>query len=389
MFGWLRSSDHDARAQAPLRVLLAIPSYRGGGAERVVTTLARRLTRKHFEVHLVVVQNDGSLGQTVPEDVARHSLDCRRVSQAAWPLLRLVRNLQPDVMLTAASHLNALAGMLRPLFPRRTRLIIRETGVLATSLDAWRAGRLFQPLMAAAYRQADSVIGQSEFALNEIHGLFSVPRERLKRIANPVEVDQFSPEKLAGTPSPFPSGPGPFLLGVGRLGPEKGFDRAIQALPELKQTHPHAQLWIIGEGAEQASLRQLAEDLGVGDSVFLPGFQSDVSRWMTHADLFVLSSRTESLPNVLLEAVASECPVISLHHPGGTREVLTSLGLTDRWVSSLTPWQENWFSRPTTEVRDRLVEQYHWQRIVAEYEQLFVEVVSGESSVVSAESQVA
>ena len=389
MFGWLRSSNHDARAQAPLRVLLAIPSYRGGGAERVVTTLARRLSREHFEVHLVVVQNDGSLGQTVPEDVARHSLECSRVSQAALPLLRLVRSLQPDVVLTAASHLNALAGMLRPLFPKRTRLIIRETGVLATSLAVWRAGRLFQPLMAAAYRQADSVIGQSEFALNEIHGLFSVPRERLKRIANPVEVDQFSPEKLAGTPSPFPPGPGPFLLGVGRLGPEKGFDRAIQALPELKQTHPHAQLWIIGEGAEQASLRQLAENLGVGDSVFLPGFQSDVSRWMTHADLFVLSSRSESLPNVLLEAVASECPVISLHHPGGTCEVLASLGLADRWVSSLTPWQENWFSRPTTEVRERLVEQYHWQRILAEYEQLFVEVARGRSSVVSADSQVA
>lgn len=375
MFGWLRSTHHDARSHSQLRVLLAIPSYRGGGAERVVTTLARRLSRKRFEIHLVVVRNDGPLGDSLPVDVTRHSLDCSRVSKSALPFLRLIRQLQPDIVLTAASHLNALAGMLRPLLPKRTRLVIRETGVLATSLAVWRAGRIFQPVMAAAYRQADCVIGQSAFALHEIQEQFSVPPARLKRIANPVEVDQHQPLAIAATPSPFPAGPGPFLLCVGRLGPEKGFDRAIQALPVLKQTHPDAQLWIVGEGTERASLRKLAEDLGVGESVHLPGFQSDVARWMSHADLFVLSSRTESLPNSLLEAVSCECPVIALEHPGGTREVLTSLGLADRWVTSLTPWNEDWFARPAADVRARLIEQYHWQQIVSEYEQLFGDLV--------------
>ncbi len=389
MFGWLRSSVHDGRTRTPLRVLLGIPSYRGGGAERVMTTLARRISREQFEVHLVVVQDEGPLGQTMPEDVTRHSLNCSRVSQAALPLLRLVRRLQPDVVLTAASHLNALAGMLKPLFPKRTRLMIRETGVLATSLATWRAGRVFQPLMGAAYRQADCVIGQSKFALDEIHGLFSVPRERLRRIANPVEVDQLSREKSAGTASPYPPGPGPILLGVGRLGPEKGFDRALRALPALLQHHPHAQLWIIGEGAERPSLQRLAEELGVSQSVFLPGFQSDVSRWMAHADLFVLSSRSESLPNVLLEAVACECPVISLEHPGGTSELLASLRLSDRWVSSLVPWQVDWFNPPAPEVRERLVEQYHWQHILGEYEQLFIKVARGHSSVVQAQREAA
>ena len=389
MFGWLNSTKQVPLAETPLRVLLAIPSYRCGGAERVITTLARRISRERFDVHLVVVQDEGPLSDSLPSDVTRHALRCQRVSQAGIPLLRLVRNLQPDVVLTAASHLNALAGMLRPLFPKRTRLIIRETGVLATSLAAWRAGRWLQPLLGAAYRQADCVIGQSEFALNEIHQLFSVPRKRLKRIANPVEVDQLARDTTIGTPSPFPSGPGPDLLGVGRLGPEKGFDRAIQALPALLQTHPHAQLWIIGEGAERAALRQLAVELGVGDRVLMPGFQTDVSRWMSHADLFVLSSRTESLPNVLLEAVACGCPVISLEHPGGTREVLESLGLTDRWVSSLTPWNDHWFSRPLPIVRERLVQQYHWQRIVSEYEQLFADLVRGQSVVVCSESQAA
>ncbi len=386
MFGWLRSSGNTARPRERLRVLLAIPSYRGGGAERVVTTLARRLSRDRFEVHLVVVQDDGPLGQELPVDVVQHDLNCRRVSQAALPLLRLVRQLRPDVVMTAASHLNVLAGMLRPAFPGSTKLVIRETGVLETSLATWHGGRIMKPLLAASYRQAERVIGQSSFALEEIHAVFGVPRQRLTRIANPVEGELLTPELRSHTDSPFSPG-GPHLLCVGRLGPEKGFDRAIAALPALKQTHPNAQLWIIGEGTERAALEQQARQLGVAESVHLPGFQSDVPRWMAHADLFVLSSRSESLPNVLLEAVACGCPVVALEQIGGTREVLDQLGLTNRWVTSLSPWREEWFSRPGPEVREQLIEQFHWQSIVAEYERMLEEVVR-DAEVVSVQSSV-
>lgn len=385
MSGGRPSTGSNRHAGDIPRVLLAIPSYRGGGAERVVTSLARRLSRDRFDVHLTVIEDDGPLGQTLPDDVTRHSLSCRRVSQAALPLLRLVRQLRPQIVLTAASHLNALAGMLRPAFPRGTHLIVRETGVLETSLVAWRFGRVFKPALALAYRQADRVIGQSSFALHELHAQLGVSRERLARIANPVEVDALAPSIREQTTSPF--GPqlesqislngwsrGPHLLGVGRLGAEKGFDRLIQAFPELKRSHPHAELWILGEGSERTNLQRLADDLGVGRSVHLPGYQSDVSRWMAHADLFVLSSRTESLPNVLLEAVSCGCPVVALEQVGGAREILDQLGMSERWVTSLLPWQEEWFDRPDPAVREALVTHFHWKRIVAQYEELFEDV---------------
>ncbi len=380
MFHWLRSSEDASSQGKPLRVLLTIPSFGGGGAERVITTLARRLNRNRFEVHLAVVNNIGPLGENLPADIARHSLDRKRVSQAAIPLLRLVRKLQPDVLLTASPHLNMLAGMLSPLFPRRTRLVLRETSVLARSLAAWGTGRLLLPLLAAAYRQADRVIGQSEFATQELHDVFSIPWERLIRIANPVDVAETASSKPPSSTSPFPAGTGPHLLGVGRLNPVKGFDRAIQALPSLLQTQPQAQLWLIGEGHERAKLQSLAQELGVADHVFLPGFQTDVTHWLTHADLFVLSSRSESLPNALLEAVASECPVISLQHPGGTLEAIKTLGLSDRWIESLTPWNAGWFDRPAPEVRERLIKAYHFHQIVSEYEQLFQDITGHSKS---------
>lgn len=381
MFHWLRSSNDAASQRTLLRVLLTIPSFGGGGAERVMTTLARRLDRRRFEVHLAVVNNIGPLGENLPADITRHSLDRKRVSQAAIPLLRLVRQVQPDVLLTASPHLNMLAGLLSPLFPRRTHLVLRETSVLARSLAAWGTGRLLLPLLAAAYRRADRVIGQSEFATQELHDVFSVPWERLISIANPVEASDTTGHStldslILASPNPFPEGTGPHLLGVGRLHPVKGFDRAIEALPSLLQTHPQAQLWLIGEGSERSRLQSLAQSLGVADHLFMPGFQTDVNRWLAHSDLFVLSSRSESLPNALLEAVASGCPVISLQHPGGTHEAITALGLADRWVESLVPWNDHWFNRPSPEVRQRLIRKYHWQQIVSDYEQLF-EVITG------------
>jgi glycosyltransferase involved in cell wall biosynthesis len=377
MFHWLRSSNDAASQRTLLRVLLTIPSFGGGGAERVMTTLARRLDRRRFEVHLAVVNNIGPLGENLPADITRHSLDRKRVSQAAIPLLRLVRQVQPDVLLTASPHLNMLGGPAES--PSSLAELTWYFARQACWLGRWQPGgrgRLLLPLLAAAYRRADRVIGQSEFATQELHDVFSVPWERLISIANPVEVSDTTGHSTLAPPNPFPEGTGPHLLGVGRLHPVKGFDRAIEALPSLLQTHPQAQLWLIGEGSERSRLQSLAQSLGVADHLFMPGFQTDVNRWLAHADLFVLSSRSESLPNALLEAVASGCPVISLQHPGGTHEAITALGQADRWVESLVPWNDHWFNRPSPEVRQRLIRKYHWQQIVSDYEQLF-EVITG------------
>ncbi len=119
MSGSRPSAGSNPRAGNLPRVLLAIPVIEGGWCRaRVVTSLARRLSRDRFDIHLAVIEDDGPLGQTLPDDVTVIACPVAGLSQAALPFLRLVRQLRPQVVLTAASHLNALAGMLRPAFPR-------------------------------------------------------------------------------------------------------------------------------------------------------------------------------------------------------------------------------------------------------------------------------
>ena len=96
---------------------------------------------------------------------------------------------------------------------------------------------------------------------------------------------------------------------------------------------------------------------------------------MSHADLFVMSSVSESLPNALLEAIACSCPIVSTMHIGGTKEVLTHVGLLNRWVGSLSPWKNEWFERPSCEVREKLLDEFNQKKIVNQYEQLFQSII--------------
>jgi glycosyltransferase involved in cell wall biosynthesis len=176
---------------------------------------------------------------------------------------------------------------------------------------------------------------------------FGVPARRMLTIFNPVDVATLQAEARA-VASPYAgSSKGPHVLGVGRLVRQKGFDRLIRAFAALREREPDAQLWILGDdpgGRDSASqaLRALRAELDLEACVHFPGYRSDVPAWLAHADLFVLSSRYEGLPNVLLEALACGCPVVALDGPGGAGEILRRCGLPERLVTDLR-WDPAWF----------------------------------------------
>jgi len=160
------------------------------------------------------------------------------------------------------------------------------------------------------------------------------------------------------------------VVAIGRLGSEKGFDRLIRAFSFLLAKKPNARLWILGKGELENNLKELINSLGLIEKVFLIGFQKNPFLWLRHADLFVLSSRFEGLPNALLEALACGCSVVALRHPGGTQEVLEECGLLERFVPSLEAWPEVWWERPQPEVSFLLNHKFNIIRITGEYEDL-------------------
>jgi glycosyltransferase involved in cell wall biosynthesis len=153
-----------------------------------------------------------------------------------------------------------------------------------------------------------------------------VPGNRLAVIRNAARLHAFAtpaPEYRAKLRSHFPADTpvSHVVLAAGRLSPEKGFAVLLDAAAELLKTNPHCGFVLFGDGAERAKLEARTRELGVADHFRMPGFTPELDKYLPFADVVVLPSFTEGLPNVALEASAAGVPVVATA-VGGTPEVV-------------------------------------------------------------------
>jgi glycosyltransferase involved in cell wall biosynthesis len=282
--------------------------------------LARGLSPQKYELHLGLVTQDRADGEEVPSWVHLHALGAPRVRAGAFRLLRLVCRLKPDLILSGMFHLNFLVLLLRPLFPRGTRILVRQNGTVSAALAfgglPWTTGWLYRLL----YRRADRVICQTEAMAKDLARELGVLESRLAVIPNPVDLAEI--RSFTGHEPELWSGPGPRLLAVGRLSREKGFDLLLTALVAVRAQIPGASLLIAGTGPEEAALKQQCHALGLDRAVGFAGYLARPWRAFPDATLFVLPSRHEGLPNALLEAAAGGLPLVAMPASGGVVELL-------------------------------------------------------------------
>ncbi len=175
-----------------------------------------------------------------------------------------------------------------------------------------------------AARQAQASIGVCG-ALVDVLRSWGLPPEKLHVLRNGVDLQRFHrcPDEGLRARAGLKAGEGPLLLSVGHLIERKGHHLVIEALAELRATHPHARLVIIGEGDERAALEALIQRLGLQGRVLLTGSlpQSELPGWYSSADALVLASSREGWANVLLESMACGTPVVATNI-WGTPEVV-------------------------------------------------------------------
>jgi glycosyltransferase involved in cell wall biosynthesis len=302
------------------KVLFLIPFFTVGGAERVLLTLLCHLDRNRFEPHLGLLQAKGEFMGDIPKDVVIHDLRISRVRYALPSIVRLAWKVKPDVILSTLAHLNLALISSRFLLPRGTRLLIREAVVASASIpQETRHPRVWEWLYRRLYKRADKIVCLSDSMVRDLIERFDVPTRKIVRIYNPVDIAAM--RQLAGNgKSPY-SGSGPHLIAAGRLCRQKGFDVLVNAMPAIVEHLPNARLTILGEGPLRVQLTEQVQRLGLAESVHFLGFRSNPWPYFKHADLFVLPSRYEGLPNVLLEARACGVPAVATDCPGGTREI--------------------------------------------------------------------
>jgi glycosyltransferase involved in cell wall biosynthesis len=233
-------------------------------------------------------------------------------------MLRVIRNVRPAVVVSTQGYMNMALLLLHPFFPG-ARLIVRE--VIG---ERYLENSRFQPLLYRVYlrlvRRAARIVVQSDAVQREMTARLGAPPGHVVRVYNPVDAERIATRARAAAPLDVREGP--HVVAAGRLGHQKGFDLLVEAFAGVRQMLGRGTLTILGDGPDRAALMARADALGIGDAVRLVGFQENPFAYFGAADIFVLSSRYEGLPNVVLEALASGCPVVAFDCPHGAREIV-------------------------------------------------------------------
>lgn len=182
--------------------------------------------------------------------------------------------------------------------------------------------RALPDLARRFFPRADAVVASSRGVAEDLARAAGLPRERIVPIHNPVRIGEvrWRAREPAGHPWLDGAGP-PVVLAAGKLKPQKDFPTLLRAFARLRRRR-EVRLVVLGEGAGRPGLLALARELGVAADVALPGFVSNPFAFMARSALFALSSAWEGFANVIVEALACGCPVVSTDCPSGPSEIL-------------------------------------------------------------------
>jgi glycosyltransferase involved in cell wall biosynthesis len=335
-----------------LHIAILLKSLRGGGAERVMLTLAAEFARRGHRVELVLGQMRGPLKSALPDGIEARELEVCSLPRLVRTLMRLprgtmkdsgimllqkvpkivrmlpslegyLRERHPDVLLSTLSKANIVASWACRLAATGTALVLREANQFSVALNPKnKFDRLLPTLAARWYRKAASIIAVSEGVRRDLSATLGIPPGEIVPILNPVDLPRIRAlcEQQPAETNNWPPLE-PFVLAVGKLTPQKDYDTLLRAFVRVRKQHA-VRLIILGEGYEERRLRSLATELRIVDQVQLPGHVDNPYAYMRRARVFVLSSAWEGCPNVLLEALACGCSIVSTDCPSGPREIL-------------------------------------------------------------------
>jgi glycosyltransferase involved in cell wall biosynthesis len=305
------------------RLAFFLPGLYDGGAERIMLNLANGITSRGYPLDLVLARAEGPFMDQIPASVRLVNLNASRVVTSPPALIRYLQRERPTALLSIL-YANYIAAWTKRLGGVPVRVILAEHNTLSSAVkgSSELRLRLFPSLARWFYPWADGIIAVSQGVAEDLSKSTKVPRERIQVIYNPIVTPDLFEKSKAPIEHPwFKPGEPPVLLAVGRLTRQKAFDILIQAFAQVRKNHP-VRLMILGEGEERLALETMIRECSLEKDINLPGFLPNPYPYMAHAAAFVLSSRWEGLPTVIVEAMALGIPIISTDCPSGPREIL-------------------------------------------------------------------
>ncbi len=288
-------------------ILYVITDLELGGVPLHLSRLAPALRDRGFRVVVASLAPIGPVGRVLNEHAIEVrscngccGLDFRIISK----LSEIIEELRPSLIHSLLFHANQAARIAAMLngFPADRIICEIQTVEVERRWHLW--------VDRFAHRLSRLTIGNSPSVIEHLHLAAGIPYDRLRLVRGGIDFDRINGAQPAGRTALGLKDSDRILIWVGRLDPVKGLDHLLHALPEILQQF-ELKLMLVGDGPERRRLESLTADLRLQDTVHFLGPRNDVPSLLKTADIFAFPSRTEGLPNALLEAMAAGRPIVT------------------------------------------------------------------------------
>ncbi len=359
------------------------------GLIEILTILAGGMDRDRFDLGVCVFRYDGTpFGENFERLGGRiFSLDIPKRPGSELReirgLYRFFKQYRPDIVQTHVlkSNLFGILAARKAGVPVIVGTEMTLKDIAHTPLTRLR-DRFIQPLVGLTLRYSDTFMVTSEFIKKQWYH----PRyeEKYRVIYPPFNLEKYRSAQASSSRTTEDAARRPTIGFVGRLSEEKGVQTLVESMPQVKAGVPGVRLLVAGTGPVEAQLKKLAQDLKLDDSIDFLGFCPNAFEVMDRLDVFVLPSRTEGCPIVVLEAMAMGVPVVATN-VGGTPELLED-NVTGLLVNSAAPAEladaivrllsdRETAERMAREGRERAFGEFHPGRFIERVQETYLELL--------------
>lgn len=308
------------------QIVFFLPNLKMGGAEKNIIEIANYISTKKENVKIIVIKDEGPLKSEIDSKIDLISLEASRSLFSLFPLIQKLNYLQPTHIVSTLTQANLILLIAEYFLKYKPKITVRVECVLSKMVkDEKKEHKLFNIvpfLIRILFQKADEIISISNGVKIDLVNTYSIDPDKITTIFNPAISQSLSKIKDEEVDHDwFKSKKCPIVIGVGRLTYQKGFDVLVKSFCEVRKKIS-CRLVILGEGPERNKIKKILSDFGMSEEAWLPGFVDNPYKYLSRADVFVLSSRYEGFGNVLVEAMACGLPVIATDCDSGPSEIL-------------------------------------------------------------------
>lgn len=340
------------------RVIFFLPALDVGGAERVTVNIIRYLNPNSYDIHLVMVQKKGLFLEHIPNYVTIHDLGVKKTIFSIFRLRKVIKKIEPDIIYSTLIRTHVAIYFALKNITQQLKVVMRMPSSPKLMMEEGGGNVINKFILTKALKKADIVVAQTPEMKDEIEFYYNVNSKNVKVLLNILDKENIN-KSIKNQTNPFDS-KNINVVASGLVRHIKGFDILILAFKKVYMKNKNFRLYIIGRdlNGQTAQYEKLVISLGLEGVVFFLGYQSNPYRYYFYSDLFVLSSRREGLPNVVLEnlylnkpIVATRCvPFMSTIIQEGINGFLVDINDVDSLATAIINFKE--IKEPTLKLSD-------------------------------------